>query len=90
LTVVRFYPYSLLAAAPGVYTAAAAPFFDYDGIEFTISPSAPLAGYAPGNGTLYNATSLYVTASIATAVLTDGYYLNPPLATLQQQTYSFA
>ena len=84
----RFYPYSLLVSPPGVYSVNSAPFFDYDGIEFSISPSAPRAGLAPGNGTLYNATSLYVTANIAQAGLTEGFYVNPPLSSLQMQTYA--
>ena len=67
----RFYPYALLGAAPGVYTLNTAPFLDYDGIEFNISPSAPINGAAPGNGTQYNATSVYFTTPESTAVLTE-------------------
>ena len=83
----RFYPYSLLASAPGVYTMTTAPFFDYDGVEFAISPSAPLNGLPPGQGVQYPATSLYFTTPEPTAVLTEGYYVNLPLVQFQQQSY---
>ena len=85
----RFYPYALLAAAPGVYSVGTAPFFDEEGVGFNLSPSVPANGKAPGTGTQYSATWLYVASSTATAVLTEGNSAAPPLATLQQQTYSF-
>ena len=85
----RFYPYALLSAAPGVYTMTTAPFVDYDGIEFGINPVAPQAGAAPGTGTQYNATSIYLESPQATtAVLTDGYFISLPLIQYQQQTYT--
>ena len=84
----RFYPYTLLASGPGVYSVNSAPFFDNNGIEFAINPPAPVAGLPPGYGTLYNATSLYFTTQITTAVLTEGFYLDLPLSTLQTQTYA--
>jgi hypothetical protein len=84
----RFYPYSLLASAPGVYTMQSTPFFDYDGVEFYISPSAPENGLAPGVGFQYNATSLYFTAPEPQAVLTEGFYTNLPLIQYQQQFYT--
>ena len=86
----RFYPYSLLGAAPGVYFQNTAPFFDYDGVEFGVSPPVPALGSPLGLGTQYNATSLYFTTSEATAVLTEGYYLSLPVVTYQQQSYSFS
>ena len=86
----RFYPYSLLASAPGTYTINTVPFVDYDGIEFSIFPSSPVNGAAPGTAPQYNATSIYVTSSSTTAVLTEGYYVTAPLASLQQQTYTFS
>ena len=86
----RFYPYALLASAPGVYSPNTAPFFDFDGLEFGISPSAPANGNAPGSGTQYNATSVYFTTPVTTAVLTEGYYTALPVVTYQTQSYSFA
>ena len=84
----RFYPYTLLAAAPGVYTVATAPFFDHDGCEFNISPPAPINGLPIGTGTQYNATTLYFTTPEPTAVLTEGYYTNLPVVSFQRQLYS--
>ena len=51
-------------------------------------PAAPVNGAAPGNGTQYNATSVYVTTSPTAAVLTDGYYLALPDPRLQAQSYT--
>jgi len=65
-----------------------APFFDYAGVEFNVSPSVPVNGVAPGVGPQYTATSLYFSTPEATAVLTDGYYTNLPVVNLQQQTYT--
>ena len=42
----RWYPYALLVSAPGVYTTDTAPFLDQDGVEFAISPPAPVTGAA--------------------------------------------
>ena len=61
----------------------------YDGLEYGISPSAPALGQPLGVGTQYNATSVYFTTSLQTAVLTDGYYLTLPSVALQQQSYTF-
>ena len=85
----RFYPYALLSSSPGVYTLNTAPLWDYEGLEFAVSPSIPQLGRYPGSGTQYNATSLYYNAPETTAVLVDGYYVTLPLVALQQQTYSF-
>jgi len=84
----RFYPYSLLSSAPGVYTLNTAPFFDYDGVEFIVSPPIPLLGLPIGQGVLYNATSIYLASTYNTAVLTEGYSTNLPLVSLQQQQYA--
>ena len=84
----RFYPYALLSSAPGVYSTNTAPLWDYDGLEFGISPAAPEAGMPPGVGTQYNATSVYFETPESTAVLTDGYFVNLPLAQYQQQYYT--
>ena len=84
----RFYPYSLLGAAPGVYSINTAPFFDYNGVEFSLSPSAPVNGLPPLTGVQYNATTLFFTTPEPTAVLTEGYYINQPLIQYQQQSYT--
>ena len=86
----RFYPYSLLASAPGVYSMSSAPFVDGEGIGFTVSPSIPANGNAPGAGTLYSVASVRVAASAptSTGVLTEAAYVTLPLLALQQQTYS--
>jgi hypothetical protein len=68
----RFYPYSLLGSAPGVYSMNTAPFFDFAGVEFNVSPPVPVNGVAPGVGPQYTATSLYFSTPEPTAVLTDG------------------
>ena len=88
----RFYPYSLLASAPGVYTLNTAPFFDYDGVEFNVSPAVPIAGGQPGAPGVqyYNSTSVYVESPVSSAFLTDGYFLTAPNVAYQTQTYSFA
>jgi hypothetical protein len=83
----RFYPYSLLASAPGVYTANTAPYIDYDGIGFTLSNTVPAPGMAPGTGTQYNSTWIYLSTTLTTAVLADGPYVNPPNINYQQQVY---
>ena len=91
----RFYPYSLLAATPGVYTQNTAPFIDNAGIEFMISPGAPPNGLPPSQ----NATvafrlrvQLFVLANetLNTAWLTEDYTLYPSLVAYQQQMYSLA
>ena len=85
----RFYPYALISSAPGVYSMTTAPFVDYDGIEFGITPSAPTAGAAPGTAPLYNSTSIYLESPELAAVLVDGYFITQPLVQYQQQYYSF-
>ena len=85
----RFYPYSLLASAPGVYTVNTAPFFDFDGIEFAISPSAPANGASPTAGILYPAINLFFSTPEPTAVLTESNTNTLPSADYQTQTYSF-
>ena len=96
----RFYPFALLGSGAGIYTINTAPFVDYDGIEFNISPAAPAAGLPPGQGTQYTATSVYTESRELSPVLVDGY-LYPssglqvsgvgtgvPLQSLQQQQYA--
>ena len=85
----RFYPYSFLAASPGVYTINTAPFLDYNGLEFSISPSAPADGAAPSSGPQYSAIQLYITTPEPTAVLTESGALTLPVVTYQQQQYTF-
>ena len=85
----RWYPYALLQSAPGSYNVNTAPFLDYDGVEFGISPAAPMLGMPIGQGTQYNATSVYFTTPSATAVLTEGYYVTLPNVAYQTQSYTF-
>jgi len=85
----RFYPYSLLGSTPGVYSLTTTPFLDSNGIEFNVSPSIPMNGLAPGQGSNYTATTIFMTTLATAAVLTDGVYTNLPLVSLQQQYYSF-
>ncbi len=86
------------APAPASTRINTAPFVDYDGIEFSISPGAPAAGLAPGAGTLYNATSVYTEARELSPVLVDGYFspsagfqvsgpTGVPVLAYQQQSY---
>ena len=85
----RFYPYSLLASAPGVYSSNSAPFLDANGIEFALSPPIPFNGIAPNEAPYSPFTSLYIlTPNGGTPVLTEGLYQILPLATLQQQYYT--
>ena len=97
----RFYPFALLGSAAAIYTTSTAPFVDYDGISFNISPGAPAAGQVPGNGsTIYNQTSVYTQARELSPVLVDNpVYLSSshntsgpttgvPLLALQQQSYT--
>ena len=85
----RFYPYTLLSSAAGVYSINTAPFVDGDGIAFSLSPSIPANGNAPGSGTQYSSTTLRIVAnSLTTAVLTEAAYAATPNITLQSQTYT--
>jgi hypothetical protein len=73
----RFYPYSLLASAPGVYTANTAPFLDADGLGYTFAPGAPSNGLDPNEYTdcyYYcddGMATVFQQTSLTTAVLTD-------------------
>ena len=83
----RWYAFSLLASSPGVYSTSTAPFLSAEGVEFNISPAAPAAGMAPGSGTQYSATNLFITNSGGTPVLVDGLFTtSTPVITYQQQT----
>ena len=84
----RWYPYALLSSAPGVYSMTTAPFLDFDGLEFNVSPSIPVNGSPPGVAPLYTATSVYFSTPEPTAVLTENYYYHLPIIRLQQQIYT--
>jgi sugar lactone lactonase YvrE len=87
----RFYPYTLLASAPGVYSINTAPFLDVDGLAFTVSPAVPANGMMIGSGSAYNNVTVFVNINTAmsTAVLTESVTTaNPPLFSLQKQLYS--
>jgi len=79
----------MATASPGVYSTSAAPFFDAEGISFTVSPAVPADGAAVGSTPTYTTVRLFVQTSEATAVLTEANAINAPLSTLQQQTYTF-
>ena len=85
----RFYPYALLSAAPGVYNINSAPFFDYDGVEFSIVPSAPKLGANMTSTPLESGANVYYSATATQSYLTEGNVMSghTPLATLQQQSY---
>ena len=84
----RFYPYSLLAAAPNVYSTTSAPFFDAAGLGFAFSPAAPESGLPPGSGTQYGARTIRVLSTETATALTEPWYTALPDPRLQQQTYS--
>ena len=85
----HFYPYAPPSpAAPGVYSISTAPFLDQDGLEFSISPAAPLNGNAPGVGVQYPVANVWWTPSQSGAFLTEGLYTNAPIAALQKQIYT--
>ena len=84
----RFYPYALLAAGPGVYSASTAPFLDSLGVAFSLSPAAPANGLAPGVGQQFNSTAALFSTTEAGAVLTEAHSSKPPLVLYQQQVYS--
>ena len=83
----RFYPYSYLTSAPGVYSFSTTPFFDASGLVFAVSPAVPANGQV--GGALYSTVALFVNASsTGTAVLTElPLGTNPPLLSLQKQSY---
>ena len=85
----RFYPYSLLAAAAGVYTASTAPFLDAAGLSFSLNNSVPVDGNAPGVGPLSSSVQLLELSSLLGVLLSEASYNNKPLASMQQQTYTF-
>ena len=85
----RFYPYALLASAPGVYTQNTAPFLDNDGLVFNFSPAGPTNGAVPSPNTSPNSTAstiIHMVTSLTTAVLTEYFYLTLPSPTFQQQS----
>ena len=85
----RFYPYSLLASSPGLYSVNTAPFIDADGVSFSIQPSAPLLGLPLGQGTLRSTVRLYIGLSgSGSSALMEAGYLTSPVSTLQQQLYT--
>ena len=87
--VYRFYPYTLLASAPGVYSANTAPYWDAQGLTYGVVPAAPLLGVAPG-GAGVAAVTLEVVGGTGGrgGMLTEAGAVSPPVATLQQQTYA--
>ena len=85
----RFYPYALLASAPGIYTVSTAPFIDGTGLTFAITPSAPALGAAPGSGTLSSTINVLVaTYGNVMTQLNEAAYVTLPAYALQQQVYT--
>ena len=86
----RFYPYALLSSAPGIYTTDTAPFIDANGLRFSISPSAPINGNAPGTGPQVNAENVrLLTYNNTITQLNEGTFNILPQANLQHQYYTF-
>jgi len=88
----RFYPYSLLSASPGVYSVSTTPFTDHDGLSFAVSPTVPALGLPNGAVPSYSVVTVYYGGGGPTLspFLTEvNIATNPPLASLQIQTYSF-
>ena len=56
----RFYPYSLLASAPGVYTINTAPFIDAAGLAYSVSPAVPADGQPVVGSALYGSVGVYL------------------------------
>ena len=84
----RFYPYSLLDSAPSIYTPSTAPFLDGNGMAFTVSPPIPVNGLRPGEGPLYNSTTLsLVSGQGGDLVLSEMAYITLPLLSHQLQSY---
>ena len=84
----RWYPYTLLSSAPGVYTMATAPYLDNFGLGLVLSPAVPVNGAAPGQGVQHNVTSVYVTTSLTQSLLAESYYTTLPDPQLQTQSYT--
>ena len=87
----HFYPYSLLASSPGTYSLNDVPFWDGNGVAFSVLPAVPALGLPLGQG-LLSAVQLYIAFSpnMTSPVLTEAGYISIPLLSLQQQTYLFA
>ena len=85
----RFYPYSLLSSAPGVYTINTAPFLDAAGLQFSLSDAVPVNGASPNTGMLSTVISLFMLSTQDATLLVEGAHITLPLPSLQQQTYTF-
>ena len=94
----RFYPFALLGSNPGVYTVNTAPFVDFAGIGFTLSPPVPTAGLRTDSGTLLDTGKVYTEARLLQPVLVDGLFTpdggftvsgptGTPVISVQQQSY---
>jgi len=85
----RFYPYTLLASGPGVYSMSTAPFLDAGGISYAVFPAIPANGAAPATSgpNQYLAATVAFTTGQTSALLTDGPYNILPVSDFQQQYY---
>ena len=68
----RFYPYSLLASAPGVYTINTAPFVDAAGLAYNVSPAVPADGQpVVSSAMLYGSVGVYLNTATGAALLAE-------------------
>ena len=88
--VARFYPYTLIASSPGVYSSNTVPHWDGAGVELNLSPAVPANGMAPRQGTQFDSQTLQITKDMSPRfVLTESHAITAPLPALQQQQYTF-
>jgi hypothetical protein len=84
----RFYPYSLLASSPGVYSMNTAPILDVQGLAYSLSPGIPNNGQDPNSVTYtVDAQSVYMATSPDSALLSEGASINSPSFAFQQQNH---
>ena len=84
----RWYPYTLLASAPGVYTMNTAPFLDSIGIGYVLSSPAPFDGLPVGSSSTVSFVQLTQTTTLTSSYLIERSAVTPPMPGLQQQTYT--
>jgi hypothetical protein len=87
-TIANFYPYSLLASAPGVYTVATAPFLDLGGLTYYVTPEIPFNGNPTRAGLLANQQTVSVVSwAQETPHLDEQWSVIDAIGSLQQQVY---
>ena len=87
-----FYPFSLLSSAPGLYSMDTVPYWDREGVIFTISADIPSAVQLSVRwlSPIPASRAVLTETTIEDAELVEGIeFSNPtPLLSLQRQTYS--